>query len=88
MQEVNKIIAHKSAHHIDVSMRKVDEFDNPVNHSVAKRYQRIDTAENQAVYNNLHCFSPIYILNKIILSNKCRQLFYLFYHNFQKIQDA
>src|SRR5574337_387712 len=43
-------------------MRKVDEFDNPVNHSVAKRYQRIDTAENQAVYNNLHCFSPIYTL--------------------------
>ena len=43
MKRVNQEIAHKSAHHINVSMSEVDELDNPINHGIAESEQSIDT---------------------------------------------
>ena len=49
MKGVNQEIAHKSTHHINVSMSEVDELDNPINHGIAESEQSIDTPQNQTI---------------------------------------
>ena len=36
LQAVNRIVTNEGTHHIDVSMGKVNQFDNPINHGISK----------------------------------------------------
>ena len=36
LQAVNRIVTNEGTYHVDVSMGKVNQFDNPINHGISK----------------------------------------------------
>ena len=66
MPDVDRIVAEERPQHVDVTMREVNNLDNPVDHRVSQSQQRIDAAKRETVdqllHKDLHGWCPLSLI--------------------------